>query len=100
MGFLSKIVKTGLAAGAGITAYQAAQKAKRENGNVDADSFIRNFKDQAKENSRLVVDTSKIQTQRYRTAATRLRRRAKAAIPTWTRPSPSTRARSVTCLRP
>ena len=59
MGFLSKIIKTGIAAGAGITAYQAAQKAKRENGSVDADSFIRNFKDQAKENSKLVVDTVK-----------------------------------------
>ena len=59
MGFLSKVIKTGLAVGAGITAYQATQKAKRENGTVDADSFIRNFKDQAKENSRLVVDTVK-----------------------------------------
>ena len=59
MGLLSKLVKTGLAVGAGITAYQATQKAKQENGTVDADSFIRNFKDQAKENSKLVVDTVK-----------------------------------------
>ena len=59
MGFLSKLVKTGLAVGAGITAYQATQKARQENGTVDANSFIRNFKDQAKENSKLVVDTVK-----------------------------------------
>lgn len=60
MGFISKIVKTGLAIGAGITAYQASQKAKRETGgSVDADSFLRNFKDQAIENSKLVVDTVK-----------------------------------------
>ena len=59
MGLLSKLIKTGIAAGVGITAYQASQKAKQKNGTVDADSFIRNFKDQAKENSRLVVDTVK-----------------------------------------
>ena len=59
MGFLSKLIKTGLAVGAGITAYQATQKARQENGTVDADSFIRNFKDQAKENSKLVVDSVK-----------------------------------------
>ena len=44
MGLLSKLVKTGLAVGAGITAYQATQKAKQENGTVDADSFIRRLK--------------------------------------------------------
>ena len=59
MGFLSKLFKTGLAIGAGITAYQAAQKARRETGSIDTDSFIRNFKDQAKENSKIVVDTVK-----------------------------------------
>lgn len=59
MGFLSKIVKTGLVVGASITAYQATQKTRRENGTVDADSLVRNLKDQALENSKLVVDTVK-----------------------------------------
>ena len=59
MGILSKIVKTGLVVGASITAYQATQKTKRENGAIDADSLMRNFKDQAVENSKLVVDTVK-----------------------------------------
>lgn len=59
MGFLSKIVKTGLALGVGITALQAGQKAKKENGVVDSDAFLRHFKKQATENARLVLDTVK-----------------------------------------
>jgi hypothetical protein len=59
MSFLSKIVKTGLVVGAAITAWQATQKTKRETGAVTTDAFVKNFKDQALENSRLVVDTVK-----------------------------------------
>ncbi len=59
MGFLVKIVKTGLWVGAGITAYQATKKTKSENGSVTVDGFVRNFTDQAIENSKMVVDTVK-----------------------------------------
>ena len=60
MGILSTLIKTGLVAGASITAYQASEKTKREAaGKPAADAFIRNFKDLAVRNSKLVVDTVK-----------------------------------------
>lgn len=59
MGFLSKLIKTGLVLGTVYTAYQASEKTKRENGGFKADEFIRNFKDQATENSKFVVDSVK-----------------------------------------
>ena len=59
MGFLSKLIKTGLVAGAAVTAYQASQKTKQQTGSLKAGEFVRNFKDQAAENSRLVVDAVK-----------------------------------------
>lgn len=59
MGKISKLFKTGLAIGAAITAYQASQKTKRETGSISGDTFLRNFTDQAVENSKLVVDTVK-----------------------------------------
>ena len=59
MGFISKLIKTGLVAGAAVTAYQATQKTKQQTGSLKADEFVRNFKDQAAENSRLVVDAVK-----------------------------------------
>lgn len=59
MGIVSKLVKTGLAVGAAVTAYQATEKTKQQTGSLKADELARNFKDQAIENSRLVVDTVK-----------------------------------------
>ena len=59
MGLISALVKVGLVAGASITAYQASEQSKLEEGRVTADNFVRNFKDQAVVNSKLVVDTVK-----------------------------------------
>ena len=59
MGLISSLIKLGLVAGASVTAYQASEKTKLENGAVKADEFVRNFKDQAVVNSRLVVDAVK-----------------------------------------
>ena len=55
MGLISKLLKTGLTIGALVTAYQATQKTKKETGTVDADAFVRNFKDQAIENTKIVA---------------------------------------------
>ncbi len=58
MGLLSSLVKIGLVAGASITAYQASEKSKQETGGkADANAFVRNFKNQAVDNTRFVVDT-------------------------------------------
>jgi len=60
MGIISTLIKTGLIAGASITAYQASEKTKREMaGKPAADAFVRNFKDLAVSNTRLVVDAVK-----------------------------------------
>ena len=59
MGLISKLLKTGLTIGALVTAYQATQKTKKETGTIDADAFVRNFKDQAIENTKIVADTVK-----------------------------------------
>ena len=59
MGLISSLIKVGLVAGASITAYQASEKTKQETGAVKADEFVRNFKDLAVTNSKLVVDTVK-----------------------------------------
>lgn len=59
MGIISALIKAGLVAGASITAYQASEQSKAEEGRVTADSFARNFKDQAVVNSKLVVDAVK-----------------------------------------
>lgn len=59
MGLISSLIKLGLVAGASVTAYQASEKTKMENGAVKADEFVRNFKDLAVSNSKLVVDTVK-----------------------------------------
>lgn len=61
MGLISKLLKTGLTIGALVTAYQATQKTKKETGTVDANTFVRNFKDQAIENTKIVADTVKSQ---------------------------------------
>lgn len=61
MGLISKMLKTGLTLGALVTAYQATMKTKKETGSVDANTFVRNFKDQAIENTRIVADTVKSQ---------------------------------------
>ncbi len=61
MGLISKLLKTGLTIGALVTAYQATQKTKKETGTVDANAFVRNFKDQAIENTKIVADTVKSQ---------------------------------------
>ena len=59
MGLISSLIKLGLVAGASVTAYQASEKTKQETGAVKADEFVRNFKDLAVSNSKLVVDTVK-----------------------------------------
>ncbi len=60
MGLISALIKAGLVAGASITAYQASEKTRQEGaGQVKADDFVRNFKDLAVANSKLVVDTVK-----------------------------------------
>ena len=59
MGIISGLIKLGLVAGASITAYQASEKAKQEEGTVRTDAFVKNFKEQAVANSKLVVDTVK-----------------------------------------
>ena len=57
MGLITSLIKLGLVAGASVTAYQASEKTKQETGAVKADEFVRNFKDLAVSNSKLVVDT-------------------------------------------
>ena len=59
MGIISSLVKLGLVAGASITAYQASEKAKQETGDVKGDAFVKNFKDLAVQNTKLVVDAVK-----------------------------------------
>ena len=59
MGLISGLIKLGLVAGASVTAYQASEKAKQADGTVKADAFVKNFKEQAVANSKLVVDTVK-----------------------------------------
>ncbi len=59
MGLISSLVKLGLVAGASITAYQASEKTKQETGELKGDAFVKNFKDLAVQNSKLVVDSVK-----------------------------------------
>ena len=59
MGLISGLIKLGLVAGASVTAYQASEKAKQDDGKIKADAFVKNFKEQAVVNSKLVVDTVK-----------------------------------------
>ena len=59
MGIISSLIKLGLVAGASITAYQASEKAKQETGDVKGDAFVKNFKDLAVQNTKLVVDAVK-----------------------------------------
>ena len=59
MGLISGLIKLGLVAGASITAYQASEKAKQADGTVKTDAFVKNFKEQAVANSKLVVDAVK-----------------------------------------
>ncbi len=59
MGLISTLIGAGLVAGASITAYQASEKTKAEDGAVNTDAFVKNFKDLAVANSKLVVDTVK-----------------------------------------
>lgn len=60
MGFLSKLLKTGLVIGAGITALQANEKTRSENaGEFNTGSFVRNFKQFAAVNVRYLADVIK-----------------------------------------
>ena len=59
MGLISALVKLGLVAGASVTAYQASEKTKQETGQLSGDAFVKNFKELAVQNSKLVVDTVK-----------------------------------------
>ena len=61
MGILSKLIKTGLVLGTVYTAYQASEKTKKQTGGFKTEEFIQNFKDQAAENSKMVVDAVKAQ---------------------------------------
>ena len=59
MGILSKLLKTGLVLGGVYTAWQASETTRKQTGSYDQETFVRNFKDQAIENSKLVVDVVK-----------------------------------------
>ena len=59
MGLISGLIKLGLVAGASITAYQASEKSKDDAGKFQSDAFVKNFKDLAVSNSKLVVDAVK-----------------------------------------
>ena len=58
MGFISNLIKTGLVLGTAYTAYQASEKTKKK-GSFKTEEFVRNFKDQAIVNSKLVVNSIK-----------------------------------------
>lgn len=59
MGLIGNLVKTAVVLGVGYTAYQAYEKSRQESKSVTTDSFLKNFKDQAAVNSKIVVDTVK-----------------------------------------
>ena len=59
MGILSKLLKTGLVLGGVYTAWQASETTRKQTGSYDQETFVRNFKDQAIENSMLVFDAVK-----------------------------------------
>ena len=59
MGLISGLIKLGLIAGASVTAYQASEKSKQDEGKLTTDAFVKNFKELAVANSKLVVDTVK-----------------------------------------
>ena len=61
MGFISKLLKTGLVLGAVYTAWQASEETKKQTGGYDQDMFMRNFKDHAIENAKQVVGVVKSQ---------------------------------------
>jgi uncharacterized protein YjbJ (UPF0337 family) len=61
MGLISKVLKTGLVLGAVVTAAQAASKSITKDGNLNKNTFMKNFKEQAMENGKYVVDTVKSQ---------------------------------------
>lgn len=56
MGVITRLIKTCVAIGAGITAFQASQKTRKETGSMTGETFSRNFLDQAKVNVKLVAD--------------------------------------------
>ena len=56
MGVITRLIKTCVAIGAGITALQASQKTRKETGSMTGETFSRNFLDQAKVNVKLVAD--------------------------------------------
>lgn len=59
MGLISSLLKASLIAGAGITAYQASEKTKKETGKVKRKAFLKNFKELAAKNAKLVIDSVK-----------------------------------------
>ena len=61
MGLISRILKTGLVLGAVVTAAQAASKSVKKDGTINKNTFVKNFKQQAMENGKYVVDTVKSQ---------------------------------------
>ena len=61
MGLISRVLKTGLVLGAVVTAAQAASKSIKKDGTINKNTFIKNFKEQAMENGKYVVDTVKSQ---------------------------------------
>ena len=61
MGFISKLIKTGLALGAAYTAYQAAEKTRVETGSYTGETFGLNFMKQAGLNAGLVAESVKAQ---------------------------------------
>jgi len=61
MGFISNLIKTGLVLGAVYTAWQASEETKKQTGGFDQDTFVKNFKDHAVENTKKVAEVVKTQ---------------------------------------
>ena len=80
MGFLSNLLKTGLVLGAVYTAWQASETTKKQTGSYDKETFVRNFKDQAIENSKLVVDAVKSRITGKRSKTRKNKKNFKASV--------------------
>ena len=56
---INRFLKSAVAIGGLVTAYQAAQTTKKEKGGFALDKFVGNFKSQAAENIRTVAGVAK-----------------------------------------
>ena len=56
---MNRLLQNAVMLGGVITAYQAAQTTKKENGKITVDKFVGNFRSQAAQNIRTVADAAK-----------------------------------------